>query len=231
MRTFKAITFDFWGTLVDVDTSGEAGVAAVLAQSGVTPGMTAKELYFKWDDATVRRYRSGTWRPYFDFALLGLQDVLQPLGFDAGPERWAALTETLLSTMTGEARPHPEVPAIIAVLKEKYPLMPITNMDNRLFDLNPFRSEFAQVTTAEEARAFKPSAFIFQRAIEKLGVPADQILHVSLSQFADLEGAMPMGMQVAWINRYGHPLGQFTPKPLYEFSDLSGLKGVLAGDW
>jgi 2-haloacid dehalogenase len=48
-------------------------------------------------------------------------------------------------------------------------------------------------------------------------------LHVSLSQFADLEGAMPLGMKVAWINRGREPLGRYTPKPLHEFSDLTGL--------
>ena len=44
--------------------------------------------------------------------------------------------------------------------------------------------------------------------------------------FADLEGAMPLGMKVAWINRGQEPLGRFTPKPLYEFSDLSGVTAL-----
>lgn len=230
MRAFKAITFDFWGTLVDVDTSGQAGVTEVLDKCGLA-GFDAQELYLKWDDAAVRRYRSGVWQPYFNYALLGLRDVLEPLGFEAGAERWRQLTEILLSTMTRDAKPHPEVPEIISVLKQHYPLMPITNMDNRFFDLNPFRAEFSLATTAEEAKAFKPSALIFKHAIEKLGVPADQILHVSLSQFADLEGAMPMGMQVAWINRYGEPRGRFTPAPLYEFRNLLGLRDVIEAAW
>jgi 2-haloacid dehalogenase len=230
MRTFKAITFDFWGTLVDVDTSGQIGMGKVLAESGVT-GMNAKDLYFQWDDATVRRYRSSTWRPYSDYALLGLKDVLEPLGFETSPKRWRDLTETLLVTMTGEAKPHPEVPEIISVLKQHYPLMPITNMDNRLFELNPFKAEFSMATTAEEAKAFKPSVLIFQRAIDHLSVPAQDILHVSLSQFADLEGAMPVGMNVAWINRYGEALGKFTPAPLYEFRNLSGLRDVIEASW
>ena len=230
MQNFKAITFDFWGTLVDVDASGELGMLKVLDESGIE-GIEAKELYFKWDDATVRRYRSGRWQPYFDYALLGLKDVLEPLGYEANHDQWSRLTELLLTNMTAEAKPHPEVPEIIAVLKRHYPLMPITNMDNRFFNLNPFKAEFSMATTAEEARAFKPSAFIFKKAIDKLGLAPDDILHVSLSQFADLEGAMPMGMKVAWINRYGEARGKFTPAPLFEFKDLSGLREVIEASW
>lgn len=227
MQKYKAITFDFWGTLVDVDTSGEQGFAKVLMEVGLEAA-DARNLYLRWDDAAVRRYRSGLWRPYFDHSLLALKDVLEPLGVTGDSTDWPGLTEVLLSTMTGEAKPHPEVPGIIAQLQNNYQLMPITNMDDRLFNLNPFAAHFPLAVTAEQAKAFKPCALIFQHAINRLGFEPKDILHVSLSQFADLEGAMPMGMDVAWINRYNEPLGRFTPVPRYEFRDLEGLKAVFS---
>jgi 2-haloacid dehalogenase len=105
--------------------------------------------------------------------------------------------------------------------------MPITNMDVRYFRLNPFQEVFDSFVTAEEAKAFKPSPDIFRLAIEKLGAPPSSILHVSSSQFADLEGAMPLGIKVAWINRGREPLGRFAPKPLHECRDLLGLLSFL----
>jgi len=227
MHWVKAITFDFWGTLVDVDASGKQGMAAVLEQVNLI-GLDMMEMYVRWDCATVRRYRSGPWRPYLEWGTLGLKDVLQPLGISQSDARWTELAELLISTMTSQAKPHPEAPAIIASLKEKFPLMPITNMDNRLFEMNPFKAEFDLFLTAQDAGAFKPSAVIFQKAVEKLGVPANTILHVSLSQFADLEGAMPVGLNVAWINRGGEELGALTPKPMYEFPNLKGLAELFA---
>lgn len=227
MDWVKAITFDFWGTLVDVDSSGETGMARVMERTGLS-GMSSRELYLKWDFATVRRYRSDVWRPYVQWGALALRDVLEPLGVSLSDAEFAENAELLISTMTSQAKPHPEVPAVIAALKRRYPLMPITNMDDRLFAMNPFRAEFDQYLTAEDAGAFKPSAIIFGKAIERLGVPAQSILHVSLAQFADLEGAMPMGMKVAWINRGGEALGPFTPRPLFEFSDLKGLGELFA---
>ena len=227
MQWMKAITFDFWGTLVDVDTSGETAMRDLLARIGLD-GLDAREMYLRWDIATVRRYRSNRWRPYVEWAALGLRDVLDALGVEFDEVEARRHAELFVSTMTALAKPHPEVPAIVSALKNRYPLMPITNMDDRYFELNPFKAEFEQFLTAQQAGAFKPSAIIFAKAIERLGVDAANVLHVSLSQFADLEGAMPMGMKVAWINRGREKRGQFTPEPLYEFDDLDGLAAVLS---
>lgn len=227
MSYFKAVTFDFWGTLVDVDTSGALGAERVLETVGVTD-TEPSEVYFAWDAATVRRYRSDVWRPYIEWGALGLRDVLEPRGVRVPEARWIELAEILISTMTSEAKPHPEVPDIIARLKSHFLLMPITNMDDRLFDMNPFRREFDLVMTAQRAKAYKPSALIFLKAADRLGVPVETILHTSLAQFADVEGAMPVGMKVAWINRGGEAQGTFTPRPQYEFPDLTGLAQTLA---
>lgn len=222
MDWVKAIICDFWGTLVDVDSSGEAGMAKVLARIGRSE-LDPRQVYLDWDAATVRRYSSGPWRPYLEWGALGLRDTLAEIGTNVGEPEGLELAELLISTMTTDAAPHPEVLHIIAGLRSRYPLMPITNMDARLFEMNDFKQQFALSLIAEEAGAFKPSAVIFSKALAKLGVPAENVLHVSLSQFADLEGAMPVGMQVAWVNRGGETLGPHTPKSRFEFRDLRGV--------
>jgi 2-haloalkanoic acid dehalogenase type II len=222
MRWVKAITFDFWGTLVDVDKSGYLAMRQLAASLNLKDADPAA-LYLTWDDATVRRYRSDVWRPYVEWTAHGLKDAFAQYDIALPDEEWRVHADAFVKVMTSEAKPHPEVPKIIRALKSKFPLMPITNMDERYFRLNPFHAAFDSFVTAEEAHAFKPSADIFRLAIKKLGHPPGSILHVSLSQFADLEGAMPLGMKVAWINRGREPLGRYTPKPLHEFSDLTGL--------
>ncbi|MGO4560065.1 HAD family hydrolase [Mesorhizobium sp. 2RAF21] len=227
MQWIKAITFDFWGTLVDVDTSGEVAMAHLLDNVGLI-GINPRELYLRWDAATVRRYRSDKWRPYVEWTAFGIRDVLEPLGIELNEAQALREAETFVSKMTTSAKPHAEVPHVIAALRSRWPLMPITNMDDRFFQLNPFTAEFDLYLTAEQAGAFKPSAIIFGKAIERLNVDAENILHVSLSQFADLEGAMPLGIKVAWINRGREKRGQFTPQPLFEFADLNELASVLS---
>jgi len=227
MDWVRAITFDFWGTLVDVDSSGIQGCAAVLKQIGLNTE-DANRLYFDWDAATVREYRSGPWEPYVNFGARGLKRVLGARVPDQESVDWLELSELLVSTMTRNAQPHPEAPRLIEFLKPRYPLCPITNMDLRLFDLNPFKSSFDMWVTAEEAGAYKPSESIFLEAVNKLGVAPQHILHVSLAQFADVEGAKPLGMKVAWINRSCEAQGLYTPDPDYQFPDLNGVYELFA---
>jgi 2-haloacid dehalogenase len=82
--------------------------------------------------------------------------------------------------------------------------------------------------TAEIAQAYKPSERIFRLGLERLGLPISSVLHVAISPWADIEGAKPVGLKVAWINRNHDELGPWTPRPDYEFSDLTGLQMLLA---
>ncbi len=230
MQWVEAITFDFWGTLVDVDTSGAEGMSKVLAALGLT-GQDAAATYADWDVATVKAYRSTTWRPYLTSAAIGLRAVLAPRldAEQAARVDWAALADLHVSTMTSRAEPHPETAGVVDFLAERHPLMPITNMDTAYFRMNPFGRRFEQVTTAEEARAFKPQEQIFRTALARLGVAAENVLHVSLSQMADIDGVKPLGFKCAWINRGGEALDRWTPVPDYEFPDLLGVRALFGG--
>lgn len=230
MDWVKAITFDFWGTLVDVDTSGAKGMRKVLSALQLSH-LDPMQQYLAWDTATVKEYRATNWRPYLHFSALSLRKTLHPyLGPHLAEQAdWAALTHLLVATMTSEAKPHRETPDVIALLKTRAPLMPITNMDTAYFRMNPFGKTFDAVTTAEEAQAFKPRERIFRFALERLNIAPENVLHVSLSQFADIEGVKPLGIKCAWINRGGERLGVFTPVPDYEFPDLRGVKRLFGG--
>ena len=86
---------------------------------------------------------------------------------------------------------------------------------------------FDQVTTAEMARAYKPSESIFRLALDRLAVPAESVLHCSLASWADIDGAKPLGMQVAWINRGAERLSVWQPRPDHEFPTLEGVLALL----
>jgi 2-haloacid dehalogenase len=55
--------------------------------------------------------------------------------------------------------------------------------------------------TAEQARAYKPSAKIFELALSRLGIPPHRILHVGQSVYHDVVPAQSLGMATAWVNR------------------------------
>ncbi|CAO3360724.1 HAD family hydrolase [Azospirillum palustre] len=228
MDAIKAVTFDYFGTLVDVDAGGTAGMAQVLSRLD-RGDLDAAALYLDWDVRNVQLYRSSAYRRYREVAAEALAATLAEAGIgQVDADRLPSLTDTLLTGLVEQAPPHPEAPEILALLAAKYPLMPITNMDSDLFARSRLASFFASVTTAEMARAYKPSERIFRLALERLALAPGEVLHASLASWADIDGAKPLGMRVAWINRTRDRLGPWQPRPDHEFADLTGLRKVLA---
>lgn len=223
----KAITFDYFGTLVDVDAGGVAGIEAILKKIGVKPNKTLFDLYLDWDIRNVQIYRSSVYRQYRSVAqeaLTGCLEANYP-GMTKSVDI-KELTELFLGHLVASAPAHPEVIAVLNDLDKRYPLMPITNMDSDLWNRSQLAKYFDQVTTAEMAQAYKPSETIFKLALDRLGVPAQSVLHCSLASWADLDGAKPLGMKVAWINRSSETLSVWQARPDFEFPTLDGIRSI-----
>lgn len=225
----KAITFDYFGTLVDVDKGGVIGIQKVLRQLAIEPRATAEEIYFDWDVRAVRLYRGGAYRRYREIATEALSACLDTLlpGI-TGKVDMASITELFLGALVEESPPHPDVPPVLAWLAERYPLMPITNMDTDLWKRSQLAVHFDHVTTAEMSKAYKPSADIFKLALQRLNLAPHQVLHCSLASWADIDGAKPLGMRVVWVNRNREELGIWQPRPDFEVADLNGVQSLLS---
>jgi FMN phosphatase YigB (HAD superfamily) len=87
---------------------------------------------------------------------------------------------------------------------------------------------FKFVLTSQRVRAYKqdPRAVLFRRALEELGLPAAEVLHVGDST-ADIRGARTAGMRTAWVNRAGWPLPAGCPRPDVEIRDLAALPTIV----
>jgi len=107
----------------------------------------------------------------------------------------------------------------------------LPTLAGRLDTLGPWPLGWADnpqhVTTAEMAQAYKPSQAIFALALDRLALDAADVLHCSLASWADIDGAKPLGMAVAWINRGADTLGTWQPRPDFEFDTLSPVRDVL----
>ena len=114
-REIKAVTFDYFGTLVDVDRGAAGGMTRVLRAIGRTD-LDPLETYLRWDVANVRLYRGSAYRRYREVAAEAMQRLLVSLG-DQGAARDArALSDVLLLGLVEESVPHPEVPGILDAL-------------------------------------------------------------------------------------------------------------------
>jgi 2-haloacid dehalogenase len=227
--TIKSVTFDYFGTLVDVEKGGVAGIAAVLNESKLQTERSYRDVYFDWDVRNVQLYRGGKYRSYREVAREALGATLDTIELGSSSRNdLDGLTELYLGHLVESAPPHPEVPPVLDWLMSRFPLMPITNMDSDLWQRSQLAGYFDQITTAEMARAYKPSEAIFKLALDRLSVPAEDVLHCSLASWADIDGAKPLGMRVAWINRGNEQLSVWQPRPDYEFPTLDGIREIFA---
>jgi len=78
-------------------------------------------------------------------------------------------------------KPWPDTLAALRVLETHFQLAIISNVDDDLFAATrpQLEVDFAQIITAQQARAYKPSLKIFELALSRIGVPAHRVLHVA----------------------------------------------------
>jgi len=231
LSNIKAVTFDYFGTLVDVERGASIGMQRVLKEIGRTDVDHVKA-YLRWDELNVQLYRVGPYRKYRDVAAQSMKACLAEFETEKFTEvRIRELADMFLEGLAKDSPPQPEVPAALeALIGRGLRLMPITNMDSDLWQMTSLAKYFRQLTTAEMAEAYKPQERIFRTALSRLDLGVQDVLHVAISPWADIEGAKPLGFKVVWINRKSESLGPWTPRPDFELPDVSGLPGLFDRD-
>jgi 2-haloacid dehalogenase len=217
LMSFKALSFDCYGTLID----WEAGIGAVLSGWAVEQGLglTTEELLLAYADNEAAVERETPTALYPDVLAEAFRRTGNVLGKPVS-DAWAA-------TLGGSVPDWPAFPdsaAALARLAQHYKLIILSNVHRAGFAGSNqwLRGDFAAIITAEDVGAYKPAANHF-RALEttlpKLGVARTELLHVAQSLFHDHVPAKREGLPSVWINRrQAQPGWGATPKPAEEWS-------------
>ena len=93
--------------------------------------------------------------------------------------------------------PFPDTVNALRVLKGRYKLAIISNIDDGLFALTAryLEVEFDYIVTAEQAGTYKPSPNNFELALKRIGTAPEKILHVVVEEA--LGHHTPRGLEVA----------------------------------
>jgi 2-haloacid dehalogenase len=223
---FSALTFDCYGTLIDWEAGIVAALRPLLADHGVSqPSDRILELYGELEAEA----EAGPFMRYHD--VLGA--VVDGFGRYFGFEPSDAERETF-------ARSVPEWPAFedsqeaLGRLSKHFELAILSNVDDELFAGSARRlgAAFTHVITAEQVGSYKPNPRNFEVAIERVGRPREQILHVAQSLFHDIAPAREAGLATVWVNRrHGRAGHGATPpmdaEPDLEVPDLASLANMV----
>ena len=83
-----------------------------------------------------------------------------------------------------------------------------------------------EVMSVQDVGIFKPSARVYQLAVDRMGVSPQEICFVSANSW-DASGAADFGFQVAHLNRFGQPAEKLPGVPKTVMNSLSDLPAVL----
>ncbi len=78
-----------------------------------------------------------------------------------------------------------------------------------------------------EGRKFKPHPSVYQKALERLRVRPDELLHVAGSA-TDAMGATAAGIPTVWVNRAGDSVIDPRLAPAHHIADLRGVLPLIA---
>ena len=218
----RGITLDAFGTLIDTGRDVLLKVSrAALEDHG--RGVAPEAFLEVWD-----RHFFGANPPEFLNLAEITEDSLARTFRDFGIEGDPAPYVDMLDAEWRRAKPYPEVAAALDAL-DGLPRAVVSNADEAFLReiLERNSLAFDAVITSEATRCYKPRPAIFEAALQALGMPAQDIVHVGDSLTADVAGAGRLGMRTIWLNRSGVGRGPGDPVPDAEIRTLAPLADLL----
>jgi len=211
---FQVLTFDCYGTLIAWEDGILPRLQHILTAHGrIADDVTLLRLYGEFEALAEH----GEYRTYREVLQSVVRQFGQEFDFVSSEKEIRSLAESLA---TWKSWPD-TVPALHS-LQKRFRLAVISNVDDDLFAATRPRLEvqLADVITAEQARAYKPSLKIFELALSRIGVPAHRVLHVGQSIYHDVVPAQSLGLATVWVNRPSPRKGLGAVRPAQGHPDL-----------
>ncbi|KAM0517576.1 hypothetical protein D7B24_002649 [Verticillium nonalfalfae] len=222
LTSFKALSFDNYGTLVDYESSLRHHLAPLHA--ALPPCHDLKDMV-----ALMRRFHAASDALEHDEPALLADELL------ARTFRKLAADLDVASQLTEADVPFGDTVAGLQTLKRRYKLFILSNVDERNMaaSVGAMRPvAFDGVYTAERIGSYKPAhanfRYLFERVGREHGVGLEkgELLHVARSLRADHVPAKQLGLRSVWIARGGD-----TKEGQGIGGDPEGLKDHVAFEW
>ena len=231
MTRITTVIFDMFNTLVrDGEDYWEASFERIVQEQGLA--ISGSQLRREWspEDQRFREQRTregATFQTYTDAWLKGFHRVFAKLGLpgDASGALGIVLEDMGLRPIHSET-----VDALVA-LQQHCRIAILSNADDKFLDpvVQRLAVRFDAVLSSEEARCYKPGAWLFHQMLGRLEATAEEAIYVGDRQYEDVHGASQAGLRSAWINRAKEPLDPNLSSPHYYIESLLELPDLVKG--
>ena len=220
MKNIKAIVFDAYGTLFDVNSAAEKCKNKIGDKwEGFANFWRTTQLEYTWLRSLMKKHKD-FWQVTED----SLDKSMKTFNIDS------SMKNELLD-LYKKLSPYFEVKGVLKSLKEKkYKLAILSNgtpsLLNELVKSNNLENIFDDLFSIEEVGIYKPDSKVYDMPIKKYQIKAGEIAFLSANTW-DVSGGGNYGYNAIWVNRNKNIFDNLDYKPKNEVSDLTQLVDIV----
>ncbi len=216
MRNIKAIIFDAYGTLFDVNSAAEKCKYKIGDKwESFANYWRTTQLEYTWLRSLMNRHKD-----FWQITENSLDKSMRVFNIDSSMRNELLNLYKVLS-------PFKEVPEVLKTLKEKkFKLAILSNgtpsLLNELVKINKLNNIFDDLFSIEEVGIYKPSSKVYEMPIKKYQIQKNEVAFLSANTW-DVSGGGNYGYNSVWVNRNNSIFDNLDYKPQNEIKNLNEL--------
>jgi len=220
MKNIKAIIFDAYGTLFDVNSAAEKCKDKIGNKwEAFASYWRTTQLEYTWLRSLMKKHKD-----FWQITEDSLDKSMKAFKIDIEMKNELLNLYKILS-------PYPEVKDTLEKLKEKkYKLAILSNgtpgLLNELVKSNDLQNVFDDIFSIEEVKIYKPSSEVYDMPIKKYNIKYEEVAFLSANTW-DVSGGGNYGFTSIWVNRNKNIFDNLDYKPKNEISGLNQLLDIL----
>ena len=220
MKNIKAIIFDAYGTLFDVNSAAEKCKDKIGDKwEPFSNFWRTTQLEYTWLRSLMKRHKN-----FWQITEDSLDKAMMAFKIDSKMKPELLSLYKVLS-------PFQEVPETLKSLKEKnFKLAILSNgtpsLLNQLVKSNSLENLFDDLFSIEEVGIYKPDSKVYDLPIKKYKIKKNEVIFLSANTW-DVSGAGNYGYQPVWVNRNNNIFDNLDYKPNKEIKNLSELIDII----
>ena len=216
----KAVVFDAYGTLFDVNSAAEKCKDKIGDKwEAFANFWRTTQLEYTWLRSLMKRHKD-----FWQITEDSLDKSMKVFNIDKSMKKELLNLYKILS-------PYPEVKKVLKNLKErKFKLAVLSNgtpeLLNDLVKKNNLNNLFDDLFSIEEVKVFKPDLKVYEIPLKKYNIKANEIAFLSANTW-DVSGGGNYGYNSIWVNRNKSEFDMLDYQPKNEINNLTQLLNLI----
>jgi len=219
MKNIKAIIFDAYGTLFDVNSAAEKCKDKIGDKwEDFAKYWRTTQLEYTWLRSLMNRHKD-----FWQITEDSLDKSMKTFKIESSMKNELLDLYRILSTF-------PEVTEVLKNLKEKnYKLAILSNgtptLLNELVKSNNLNNFFNDIFSIEEVGTYKPDSKVYELPVKKYQIKKNEIAFLSANTW-DVSGSGNFGYYAIWVNRNNNIFDKLDYSPKKELKNLKELVDI-----